>query len=345
MDDSKKRTISLETLEAVKSKMNPALLSALPASPEEILAFAQRRTDPVISKNIDKDLADKMREHILSDEDYLITLFMSMGDTFYNRHKSDNPTASILLAQTGAGKTNLRTALLQKHPDTIVVNSDQYKKFRPDADEILKSDPTHFGALTGIDSYDHAKNIADFAMAHAYDLLIECAPSLQQGIIGVDMEALEKAGYTTKFHVMAVGDLISALAIHLRYERELALGKPNGDAKLTDLKRHNESYLALEKIIQRLEYETDAISIYRRGTEEEGRRPIKIYDDEKVPSDILADARKTSNEDYIQSGGFHQDHRLIADSMKHRNAPQLQREQLSTIYKMYMHYIEQTQEL
>lgn len=41
MDDSKKRTISFETLEMVKDKINPALLSALPASPEEILTFAK----------------------------------------------------------------------------------------------------------------------------------------------------------------------------------------------------------------------------------------------------------------------------------------------------------------
>lgn len=347
MDDSKKRTISLETLEKVKSKINPVLLSSLPASPEEILDFAQRRTDPVISKNIDKDLADQMREHRLSDEDYLVTLFMSMGNVFYNRNKSNNPTALILLAQTGAGKTNLRTALLQKNPDTIVINSDDYKKFRPDADEILEADPTHFGALTGIDSYDHARNITDFAMSHSYDLLIECAPSLQQGLIGVDMEALNKAGYDTHFHVMAVGDLISALAIHSRYEHELALCKNNGDAKLTDLKRHNESYLAVEKIIRELEsvLKSGRIAIYRRGTEQEGKRPIELNDRDKEPAEILTDARDESNKVYIESGSFRKEHQLILDSMKHRGAPQLQQDQLAEIYRMYINYIEQNRDL
>ena len=89
MDDSKKRTISRETLEAVKSKMNPVLLNALPASPEEILAFAQRRTDPVISKNIDRNLAEKMRAFRLSDEDYLMTLFM--GSIIGNKVKIQQP--------------------------------------------------------------------------------------------------------------------------------------------------------------------------------------------------------------------------------------------------------------
>ena len=64
--------------------------------------------------------------------------------------------ASILVSQTGAGKSNLRTMLDPKKNRYIVVNSDMYKKFRPDAEQIRSADPTHFGALTGIDSYDQA---------------------------------------------------------------------------------------------------------------------------------------------------------------------------------------------
>jgi len=36
---------------------------------------------------------------------------------------------------------------------------------------------THFGALTGIDSYDHANDINMYAMENGYDILLECAPS------------------------------------------------------------------------------------------------------------------------------------------------------------------------
>lgn len=333
MDDSKKRRISLETLEAVKSRINPELVNSLPVSIEEILPFVQRRTDPVISKNISPDLAQKMKDYRLSDEDYLITFLMAIMDTFYNKNRSDNPTASILLSQTGAGKTNLRTSILQKNSNTIIINSDQYKKFRPDADEILELDPTHFGALTGIDSYDHASNITEFAMAHSYDILIECAPSLQQGLIGVDCEKLREAGYNTEFHVMAVGDLISALAVHLRYEHELQLGKGK-DTKLTDLKRHNESYLALEKFIKELEPKT--VAVYRRGTEQEGKRPIKLESSEKSPYIILMDEREKSNKQYIESGKFDADYQYILETMKMRSAPQAQQQQLEKIYKMYV---------
>ena len=183
MDDSKKRIITEETLKRTVEKMNPVLIKSLPASPEEILPYAQRRTDPVISSNLSSELAERMRQSRLSDEDYLATLFLSMYDAFYDKASSMSPTASVLIAQTGAGKTNLRKILLQRNPNSIIINSDSYKKFRPDADELQKKDPTHFGALTGIDSYDHAKNIVDFATSHSYDILIEVAPSLQQGMI------------------------------------------------------------------------------------------------------------------------------------------------------------------
>ena len=319
------------------------IISFLPTKPENILRFAQRRTEPVITNNIDENLKRKMLDSRLSDEDYLSTLFMAMGDVFYNKEKSNHPTALILLSQTGAGKTYLRTLLLQQNPNAVVINSDQYKKFRPDSDSILESDPTHFGALTGIDSYDHASNITNFAIENSYDILIECAPSLQQGMIGVDLELLKNAGYDTQFHVMAVGDLISSLAVHLRYEHELALEKVSGNAKLTDLKRHNESYFALEKIIKNLTPES--VSIYRRGTEKENYYPVKIADKYKTPIEILRDTRRKSNELYVKTGGFKRDYRLIKYSMEHRKAPHLQQNQLKEIYRMYQEYIEQYRDL
>ena len=48
MDDSKKRTITEETLKITVEKMNPVLIKSLPASPEEILPYAQRRENETI---------------------------------------------------------------------------------------------------------------------------------------------------------------------------------------------------------------------------------------------------------------------------------------------------------
>ena len=42
MDDSKKRTITEETLKRTVEKMNPVLIKSLPASPEEICSKKNR---------------------------------------------------------------------------------------------------------------------------------------------------------------------------------------------------------------------------------------------------------------------------------------------------------------
>lgn len=338
MNDSKKTGITEETLEQVLRRLNSSFVKSLPAEPKQILRFAKRRTDPIISNNINPELAEKMRSHRLSDEDYLITLFTAIRYVFDGKEKVQNPQASILMAQTGAGKTNLRTMILQQNPNTVTINSDQYKKFRPDEKIILAEDPTHFGALTGIDSYDHSSNITEFAKESGYNLLIECAPSMQQGMIGVDLETLKGADYDTQIHVMAVGNLVSALAIHLRYENELKKGIPSGDVKLTDLKRHNESYLAVEKMVKELD--DGILSIYRRGTAIEGQIPHRITNTSMTPLEILRQERDKSNNEYIESQNFGLDHQSILVSMKQRTAPEAQRQQLESIYKMYKSYID-----
>lgn len=334
MDDSKTRNISTEKLENVLSKLNPKFIDSLPDKPENILKFAKRRTDPVISKNINEELANKMRAYRLSDEDYLVTLFTAMKFVFEGKEKVTNPSASILLSQTGAGKTNLRTSILQRNSNIVILDSDKYKKFRPDEKVILAEDPTHFGALTGIDSYDNLFNIIDFATSMGYNILVECAPSFQQGLVGINIEALKSAGYNIKFHVLAVGNFISSLAIHLRYEKELQAGIISGDVKLTDIKRHDESYMALEKYVNQID--DSMIKIYRRGTEKEGKKPVEITDETKTPLEILQMERKNSNRQYIESGDFKRDNQFIIDSMNLRNAPKIQREQLELIYKRYL---------
>ena len=116
------------------------------------------------------------------------------------------------------------------------------------------------------------------------------------------------------------------------------MSKATGDAKLTDLKRHNESYMAVEKVLTGLDPAT--ISIYRRGTDLESRRPMPIYNPALSPIQILRGARMTSNQLYINDG-FEKDYNLILEAMRRRNAPQAQFDQLANIYKMYENYVEQ----
>ena len=196
IDYNETRGISKETLNELLQELNPDFIKKLPDTPQEILKFAKRRVNPYISENINETLAKQMLETRQTDKEYLLTLFKAMTITFINgQDPSQHPVAAVLVSQTGAGKTSLRELINPQNQVYVVINPDLYKKYRSDADKIREKDRTHFGALTGIDSYDHAANIRTYAMEKGYNILIEVAPSLQQGLIGVDEKELEEHGY------------------------------------------------------------------------------------------------------------------------------------------------------
>lgn len=209
----------------------------------------------------------------------------------------------------------------------------------------MREDPTHLGALTGIDSYDHANNIRNFAIENGYNLLFECAPSQKQGLIGIDLQELEEHGYNTRFHIMAVGNLLSSMAIHYRYENEINRNPTSCEIKLTDLSRHDDSYKGVETVIKLLS--PDRISIYRRGTKEEGKEPQEIIkqDGHTLTQEdiiqILSKERENSNRNYIFNAkdSFQEDFNKIKKSMEDRKAPEDQLKQLNEIYDRYITYL------
>ena len=345
MDDKIIRNISEDTLNTVISNLNKDFIDELPVSPKELLKYATRRIDPVISENITYSLGQSMLAHRLSDEDYLTAFFQAIHTSFYEKKVCDKKTASILISQTGAGKTNLSTLILKKNPNIVVINPDLYKKFNPKLPQILKEDPTHLGALTGIDSYDHANNIRNFAIEKGYSLLFECAPSQKQGLVGIYLQTLEENGYDTRFHVMAVGDLLSLMAIHYRYEEEINRNPTSCEVKLTDLNRHEDSYKGVEKVVQTLS--PDKIHIYRRGKKEEDYIPQEItkHDEQNLNTEdiirILLKERENSNKNYVfnETNSFQKDFNKIKTSMEKRKAPDAQFAQLEKIYDQYIMYL------
>lgn len=282
-----------------------------------------------VSSNISYDLGRKMLNHRLSDKEYFITFLKIVRYVFNGKKPSETPKSNILLSQTGAGKSNLRELILRQNPKSVIIDSDKFKRFRSDADAIFEKDAPHFGALTGIDSYDHANNINIYAMEKGYDILIECAPSISQGMIGVDTSLMEAHSYDINYHVLAVGNLISAFSIHKRYERDIRDEKMKGEAKLTDLGRHNDSYNAMTKVIK--DIDPNKLFIYRRGTESENYVPVLIDATDKVAK--FEELQHESNMLYVkeQSSMDMPDYNEIRRLMQERQAATTQLEQLEKI--------------
>ena len=343
--EQKRRLVNIDELVSNAEKTFPAQFRRdLPITIEEIAKkYATRRIDPFISPSIKPEIKEKMIEYRLSDEDYLNTLILIIHDKFGIQHGKQSKKAFILAAQTGAGKTALRSEILKKYPESIVINYDLYKKYRPDCDEIRQSNPTHFGALTAIDSYDHGSDIMDMALDLNYDILIESAPSSRDGLVNVNLEKMARAGYDLDFNILAVGNLISALGVHKRYEQAIREGLP--DAKLTDLARNDDSYKALENIVANFSNK-NLMKIYRRGTEEEKRIPQQIICNEGEELNALIEERNRSNLAFVNINGdeqisdFERTLNEILKFMNSRNCKQEESEQLQQICKQYERFME-----
>lgn len=324
-----RRNLDESALHEALLELNADFLSELPDTPENLFKYASRRVEPEISSNISYDLGRKMLDYRLSDKDYFITFLKIVRYVFNGKEPSESPKSNVLLSQTGAGKSNLRELILRKNPKSVIIDSDKFKKFRADANDIFEEDAPHFGALTGIDSYDHAYNINTYAMEKGYDILIECAPSISQGMIGVDIDMMKKYSYDICYHALAVGNLISSFSIHKRYENDIRDEKMKGEAKLTDLGRHNDSYNAMTTIIKTID--PNKLSLYRRGTKDENYVPVLVNASNKAEK--FKKLQFDSNVLYSREQQLSDmsDYNEIKKQMEERNASPMQFEQLEKV--------------
>lgn len=334
-NDKQRCIIAPHIIRKVVSNLSDEFINSLPGKPERIAEeFALRIQQPYFSPSISVDLREMMLEHRLSDEDYLITFFKILYHTFYNKVASNNPEALILLSQTGGGKSNLRERILRERNNIAVLDSDSYKGFRPDSLEIQQLYPQYYGALTGIDSYDHVQNIASFAMKNRYNFLIESAPSTSQGVIGLDLDELEQLGYSIHYDVLAIGHIVSQMGIHQRYEAMLRDEELRKTAKLTSIARHNDSYLAVLEVLHNSS-PNSIITVYRRGSEAENMKPQIVATNLTTEDAVktVVDYRESSNRRYISSHQFNTDYRAVQGMMAQRGASEAQMRQLSMVWE------------
>jgi len=331
-----KRKISKETYDNVIKLIPNKILEMLPESPEHLLKYAERVKQINFSKNIPEDVKVLMEKHLLSDEEYLKTFYYVMAITFYNKKPVENPEIAVVAAQTGSGKSNLTAKLLRKDPNFIFIDSDKYKHFRFDAQDIAKNHQVLYPYLTGPDGYDHASNIYNYAVDKKYNIIKETAPLANKSLVELNTEDLNKKNYKISIHILATGILNSSLSLHERYELQIIHGLKT--AKLTGLSRHDESYNSLIKNVEEL-LENDninSINVYMRGAKENSFNPLLIYPSGKYNSPIKAieEARKIDNDKTKKE--FNLRYELLKHQMSNRTTPYEQQQQLDSLKTKYL---------
>ena len=79
---SKQIQISNDTLNKVLYKICQDLLDYLPDKPEILLNYAKRFVPPKIHSKVDLSTKEMMLKYVLNDEDYLLTFFSIIAESF-----------------------------------------------------------------------------------------------------------------------------------------------------------------------------------------------------------------------------------------------------------------------
>lgn len=330
-----KRVISKNVYEELINELPEIIIKMLPDEPINLLKYAQRVEKIHFAPNLKEDVKLLMEQYLLSDKEYLRTFYYAMAITFYHKKPVEKPQISIVAAQTGSGKSNLTAKLLRNNENYIFVDSDKYKHFRYDAQEIAKKYPVLYPFLTGPDGYDCADNIYNYAVDNKYNIIKETAPSANKGLLEINEEELVIKGYKVNVHILAVGELNSILSLHERYEKQILSGLRT--AKLTPLSRHDESYNALIKNVEDLLNNNNIsnLCVYKRGIKEENFNPKLVFPSHNINNPIKAiiEARKEDNNKTKKE--FADRYNLILEQMNNRNAPNEQIEQLKSVKIRY----------
>ena len=228
----------------------------------------------------------------------------------------------FVIGQPGCGKTTfINSGLLSNY---LIINSDEYRKFNKNSDEIYNEYPTYYTKLTNYDAHLWGDELFSYAVNNGYSVLREKAP-INYNLIKIIKEISEKNNVIV--NVVVTGNLNSALATRERYEKELL---KNSNARLSNIDSHNKCYNLLPEFISMcLSLNIKVNYIVPRNNKFE---IIPVKKDDYL--NLLHEIRCESNEDTIIE--YKTRINSIIESMKKRNASSEQYEELKKIEDIYL---------
>lgn len=305
---------------------------------ENYMFANKRKAIDRIDEKLPIDLKILVKQYILTKSEHLEIFEKIKEISYLNKVSVEKPSFNLVLGQTGSGKTNL-TQMLLKDKNIVAIDADIYKGCRKDCDEILKKYPTLFSYLTGPDSYAHRDELILDAMNKKYNILIDYAPKFEEGTF-IDFNILEEKGYCLNIYVMGVSKLNCLLSIHERYEEWIRSGKKN--AKLTTIKRYDESYEVLFNMIRRFQKIPNVlVEVYKRGKDRYSE-PELVYSNTKenlnfsCAQDAVEYLQEKDNQETLLK--FESRYNKIINLMIERNAPKEQMEQLEKVKNIFLNY-------
>lgn len=148
---------------------------------------------------------------------------------------SPRPTAWLVGAQPGAGKSAIAAQIRVMRPDAVEIDGDNFRRAHPDYRHLISSDPFAMPEVTAPACGAWVARSLEFAIEQRADYVLHGTWRDPRTVIAGIVQA-QDAGYRVEAVVMAVPASISRLATLQRFYEAIAHGR---EARWTPRPRTN----------------------------------------------------------------------------------------------------------
>lgn len=199
---------------------------------------------------------------------------------FDQAQASTDPIALFIGAQPGAGKTQTAARITAQYGRPFVsIDSDELRKFHPQFNDIMRTDPLRMAVLTNQAASTWIQMAITEARTAGYDVLIENSFHTPDVVLA-EAARFKDAGYATHAVALAVPGRDSRLGAVRRYVDAAAAGRT---ARWTNLASHEAGMTGLPATVEALQNSPaiDRLTITDRAGDTH-------YDSQAQPGDARA---------------------------------------------------------
>jgi hypothetical protein len=236
-----------------------------------------------------KNILDNLIENYkLTKEEFNSIQSQIIKESTFDIVTVEKPTAVIIGAQPGAGKTSLqKNAELKFSKNIVVCNADNFKDFHPLADHYKKKYPQYYPEISAPLSHLWALGLQEYCKAKKLNYILETTLQNGEGLAKT-MESIKSAGFNVQLDILSVNEKLSYLGTELRFEHML---KDEGCGRFVGKEAHDIRYNALPHSLRLIVSGKfyDELNIYARNVVISGDHNKKgIFLIANNPNDPLA---------------------------------------------------------